>query len=59
MCANEATTLLGDMGAEAIEGNCQAQDMEDIADQDTFAVQGKNCSATTKHRNVGVVAYSD
>ncbi len=59
MCANGATTLLGDMGAEAVEWNCQARDVEDIADQDTFAVQGKNCSAATKHRNIGVVSHSD
>ncbi len=38
MGANEATTTLGDMGAEAVKQNCQARDMDDIADQDTLAV---------------------
>ncbi len=47
------------MGAGAVEWNCQARDVEDVADQDTFAVQGKNCSAATKHKNVGVVAHLD
>ncbi len=47
------------MGAEVVEQNCQALDVEDIADQDTFAVQGKNCSARTKHRNIGIVAHLD
>jgi hypothetical protein len=58
-CANEATTLLGDMGAEAVEWNCQAQDVENVTDQDAFAIQGKNGSAANKHRNIGVVAHLD
>ncbi len=44
-CANEAITPLGDMGMKAVEQNCQAWDVEDIA--------------ATKHRNVGVVAHLD
>jgi hypothetical protein len=59
MCANETTTPLGDMGAKAVEWNCQAEDVEDVADQDEFAIQGKNCSAVTKHKNVRVVAHLD
>ncbi len=59
MGANEATAPLGDIGVEAVERNCQARDVEDVADQDTLAVQGKNCCAATKHRNVGVVAHLD
>jgi hypothetical protein len=43
----------------AVEQNCQARDVEDVADQDMLAVQGKNCCAVTKHRNLGVVAHSD
>ncbi len=47
------------MGAEAVEWNHQARDVEDVADKDTFAIHGKNCCAGTKHRKVGVVAHSD
>jgi hypothetical protein len=47
------------MGAEAVEWNCQAQDVENVADQDAFAIQGKNGSAANKHRNLGVVARLD
>ncbi len=59
MGANQATTPLGDMGVEAVEQNFQARNVEDIADQDTLAFQGKNCCAATKHRNIGVVSYLD
>ncbi len=31
--------------------------MENVADQDAFAIQGKNGSAANKHRNIGVVAH--
>jgi hypothetical protein len=47
------------MGAEAVEWNCQARDVENIADQDAFAIKGKNCSAAHKPRNIGVVAHLD
>jgi hypothetical protein len=51
--AKESTALLGDVGMKAVEQSCQTGDMQYIVNQDTFAVEGKDCHTATQDWNIG------
>jgi hypothetical protein len=50
--AQETTTTLGDMSAEIVKRCRQAQNVEDLSNQDTFSVEGKDGGAATQDWNI-------
>jgi len=47
------------MGAETVEGNPKAGDVQDVADEQTLTVQGNNRSPATEDRGIRIVAHSN
>jgi hypothetical protein len=47
------------MGAETVEGNPKAQDVQYVADEKTLTIQRNNRSPATEDRGIRIVTHSN
>jgi hypothetical protein len=55
----KATPKLTKMGAETVEGNPKAQDVQYVADEKTLTIQRNNRSPATEDRGIRIVTHSN